>query len=499
MPILLLLALPTLTRADAPTPPKAEQAVAAASFLDSFGLNPSFPPDAGPRYGAVKARILALGIRHVRAGLDSPHLADLAHSGIKAMVVVGMPYGPNNPATGQPIGPPYNGTQADVDKIRDTIKRINAAPGGPAIDSVETSNEPDGFWNTWYNQTYGGEGYPNGSNHFARDLYTTLKADPATRGLTVIGTAIGKTPPPGQNPQGNKGELAAFVDWGNAHPYPNKGGTFSYGTSYDTIAAPKDRSGRGGYEWDGNAPSSNFDVVPYVSNTLALPFLPKPMACTETGYFTGTAGGSVTQTVLAKYVPRLFCEYFRQGVRRTFWYDFVDDSGDTSNPDGNRGLLRSDLTPKPAYAALLSLTSLLADPQAALKKWKPATLAYGLVVSPVHGYVEPNSGVVSDYDRVQYAHHLLVQKSSGTFCLLLWHDVADSAWKDKDGKTLTAPREIVPPALPAVVTLPAGIKHATLFSYDDAWKLAPRSLPISPSHQVTLAISDTVTVLALTP
>ena len=95
------------------------------------------------------------------------------------------------------------------------------------------------------------------------------------------------------------------------------------------------------------------------------------MACTETGYFTGTAGGSVPQTVLAKYVPRLFCEYFRQGVPRTFWYDFVDDSSDPNNADGNRGLLKSDLTPKPAYTALLSLTSLLADPTAALKKWKP--------------------------------------------------------------------------------------------------------------------------------
>ena len=98
-------------------------------------------------------------------------------------------------------------------------------------------------------------------------------------------------------------------------------------------------SGRGGYEWDGNAPSANFDVVPYFSNTLALPFAPKPMACTETGYCTGTAGGSVPQTVLAKYVPRLFCEYFRQGVPRTFWYDFVDDSSDPNNEDGNRGLL----------------------------------------------------------------------------------------------------------------------------------------------------------------
>ena len=225
LPALLLLTatFPGLTCADAPAPPKAEQAVSAEAFLDSLGLNPSLPPDSGPRYAAIKAKILALGIHHVRAGLDGPHIADLARSGVKTMVVVGMPYGPNNPATGQPLGAPYNGTQADVDRIRDTIKRINAAPGGPAIDSVEASNEPDIFWNTWYNQTYGGEGYPNGSNHFGRDLYATLKADPATRSLIVIGTSIGKTPPPGQNPEGNHGELAAYRGLGQRPSVPRQG------------------------------------------------------------------------------------------------------------------------------------------------------------------------------------------------------------------------------------------------------------------------------------
>ena len=221
--ILLSVALPALTRADAPAPPKAEQAVAAEAFLDSFGLNPSLPPDSGPRYAAIKAKILALGIRHVRAGLDSPHIADLARSGIKVMVVVGMPYGPNNPATGQPLGPPYNGTQADVDHIRDTIKRINAAPGGPAIDSVEASNEPDIFWNTWYNQTYGGEGYPNGSNHFGRDLYTTLKADPATKKSHRHRHVHRQDPAAGSEPGGQSRGTGGVRRLGQRPPVPWQG------------------------------------------------------------------------------------------------------------------------------------------------------------------------------------------------------------------------------------------------------------------------------------
>ena len=64
---------------------------------------------------------------------------------------------------------------------------------------------------------------------------------------------------------------------------------------------------------------------------------------------------------------------------------------------------------------------------------------------------------------------------------------------------MTAPREIPHPRCPPSSRCPRGIKHATLYSYDAAWQLTPRPLPISPAHQVTLAIPDTVTALALTP
>lgn len=492
----LTLAFLSTARADAPAP---EQAVSTETFLDSIGLNPSLPNTTGPRAAAVKARILELGVRHVRSGLDNANILDLAKSGIQTMVVVGMPYGPNDPATGKPLGAPYNGSQKDIDTIRDTIKKINTESGGKAIDSVEASNEPDLFWNTWYNQTYGGEGYPQGSNHFLRDLYTTLKADLATAKLTVIGTAIGKTPAPGNNPQGDK-TLAEFVDWGNGHPYPGKGSTFTYGTTYDTIPAPANNSGQGGYEWNGTEPSNNMDANPYFFQTLGAPYIPKPMACTETGYFTGISSGAVSETVLAKYVPRLFAEYFRLGVKRTFWYNFVDDNTrDASNSESTRGLLHTDLTPKPAYTALKSLLALLRDDPKTHTAAAPARLAYTLAVQPVLHYTEPNSGVTSNYDRVQYAHHLLTQKRDGAFCLLLWHEISDSAPVDKDGKPLAAQREILPPSLPATLTLPATIKHVTLYTYDATWHLVPKPLTPDAKHQVTLSIADTVAVVALTP
>ncbi len=57
------------------------------------------------------------------------------------------------------------------------------------------------------------------------------------------------------------------------------------------------------------------DEFPFAFDIYAPPFAPKPMA-TETGYSTFFDGPS--EAAHAKYLPRLFCEYFRKGVQRTF-------------------------------------------------------------------------------------------------------------------------------------------------------------------------------------
>ena len=241
---------------------------------------------------------------------------------------------------------------------------------------------------------------------------------------------------------------------------------------------------------DADDPNGGNGALAFLS--YAPPFAPRPMAATETGYPTHKSGTS--ETAQGKYGPRLFCEYFAHGVKRTFWYEFVDEDefpdpgGD--NPECHYGMIRRDLSPKHAYTALKSLLTLLADPSAK-PGFRPGTLSYTLDVRPVRGYKEPLSGIVSDYDRTQYVHHLLLQKGDGGFYLLLWHEIAD---EDADARPH---RQIQPPALPAVLTLPPSVARATVYTYDDTGLLRPAPGVLAPGGKLSLTVSDRVMVIAL--
>ena len=56
----------------------------------------------------------------------------------------------------------------------------------------------------------------------------------------------------------------------------------------------------------------------------------KPLCATETGYHTAVNSTEnvqpgVSEAAQAKYVPRLFMEYFNAGVRQTFNYELLDE------------------------------------------------------------------------------------------------------------------------------------------------------------------------------
>jgi hypothetical protein len=57
----------------------------------------------------------------------------------------------------------------------------------------------------------------------------------------------------------------------------------------------------------------------------------------------------ISTSAQAKYIPRLFAEYFRNGIARTFVYEFYDEGTNPADQEQNFGLINNDLTPKPAY------------------------------------------------------------------------------------------------------------------------------------------------------
>ncbi|MGI4787522.1 MAG: hypothetical protein ACRYFS_01585 [Janthinobacterium lividum] len=453
-----------------------EQARSADSFVDSIGVNTHWNyPDTpyGSEYARVKQLIVASGIRHVRG--EFSRARDLAASGITTMVC---------------LGPGHNedGSLDTVRKFQTQVKAANAG-GINAVDWVEGPNEPDLFWQKSENGdahgygaiTYQGQGYAQGDQGiiqgvmaFQKDLYTVFKADPATASLKIIGPALGKTYGYDVKSPYGVGTLSHYVDYGNFHPYPG-GNPFSDRAGYDTLSW---------YIGHGTQPSANMDEFPYAFDVYAPPFAPQPMACSESGYSTFTNGQ--TEAVQAKYIPRLFCEYFLHQIKRTYLYEFLDAFDNKSDRDSNFGLVRHDLSPKPSYSAVKNLLSLLSDKGAAA--FQPKKLDYTLAVSPVLGYKEPGSGQAVNYDRTQYVHHLLLQKRSGDFFLVLWHEISD-----EDGG-VDPHRVVTPPAMPTILTLPTSIKSATVFVPNNSMTGSP--MPIRNNH-IQLSVPDELMIVRL--
>ncbi|PSB29471.1 hypothetical protein C7B82_11370 [Stenomitos frigidus ULC18] len=447
-----------------------ETARSADRFVDSIcvGTHWSYPDTPyGQRYEEVKQKLIASGIRNVRDGFYQSRPQDLGKSGIRTTIVADVP-------------DRSNGDEKTIQAIVNQIKTANAA--GARIDAVEGSNEPDLFWiPSRFDKQYKGQGFPKGVIAFQKDLYTAIKRDSKTASLKVIGPSLGMTyDPGGGNPNPlPKGSLANAVDWGNFHPYPG-GNPFSFPFDYNTTAK---------YYWNSNFPSINIDEFPYNFDTYSPPFQPKPMATTETGY--STFKQWVSEKVHAKYMPRLFLEFFRKNVQRTCSYEFVDEFADPQKTkrEANFGLLRHDLTPKPAYNAVKNLIALLRDPGA---NFTPSGLAYSLDVRPVQNYREPLSKRVANYDRTQYVHHVLLQKRDRTFYLVLWHEVSNN------DTSVQPPREIQPPALPVTLKLGQPIRTVAIYALGEDGRLTTTPTRLT-SNQLTLNVPDRVVIVKLVP
>ena len=88
---------------------------------------------------------------------------------------------------------------------------------------------------------------------------------------------------------------------------------------------------------------------------------------------------------------------FKRGWRYTFVYQLRDGEGGS----GNQGLFNSNSTPKLAATYIHNLTTILADTMAVAS---PGSLTYSIIDEPAT------------------VHDLLIQKSNGTFELVIWDE-----------------------------------------------------------------------------
>ena len=447
-----------------------------AAFLNSIGVNVQW--DSGSRQTAQLNALLNLGVGHIRAGGTSPEFVSLEHqlaaSGIKTLYVEAAYDGlvPNgyywSAATPPILLAPF------MEQLTD------------AIEGVEDNNELDQQYvqYRWHPKDsftlsanpsspvfYGAYGM-----QVALDTWTIIKADPIISNMFVVGPTISDYLKPSPY---DPSTLYSPTDYGAFAPYPFWGNTnCTTDGPYDSVAD---------YTWDTNDPIGNIDACP-TAFTWQAPFaagsLARDMVAVETGYATGTAQYSVSTTVQAKYIPRMVVEYFRHGIPKTYLYDLNDDGTDPSYKDNNFGLLHYNLSPKPAYTALQSLISLLKDSGAS---FTPQPLTYSVSASPEGAF-----------NRLQYVHDLLLQKSTGEYYLLIWHEVADGAVFDNSVSDFypSTAQDLYPPSIPVTITLPAGIRSVTAYTYNSGWTFASSPLSLT-NNQVSLEAADTITVLEL--
>jgi hypothetical protein len=252
-----------------------------------------------------------------------------------------------------------------------------AYPG--SIKAVEGPNEVD-LANTFTTSSQAAN--LAGAHTFEEQFFAAVQADATLNGVPVYDLTLGSISTANYAALGN---LSAYANFANDHLYSPDSDTPEAGLSL---------------------------LLPYAQ--LDAPGL--PTVITETGYDTNPADtySGVDQTVQAKLTLDTLMDAFKAGVSQTYLYELFDDAS------GNWGLFNADGTPKLAATAIHNLTTLLADP-GSTASFTPGSLSYSVPNLPSN------------------ANQLLVEKSTGTFDLVLWAEA--QIWNPTTGTEVTAPTE----------------------------------------------------------
>jgi hypothetical protein len=288
---------------------------------------------------------------------------------------------------------------SNLKKLIDTGRQVAAAG---ALLAFEGPNEPNNWGITHEGQFGGKDRSWMPVAKLQRDLYLAVKNDPRLKEYPVWSISEGGaetdnvglqflTIPKGADtlmPVGTK-----YADYANVHNYiyhPNASG-------------PEDNK-----TWNAADPTSACKVdglyveygrtwAHHYPGCSQAELLALPRVTTETGT---TIGGAVTEELHGLNLLTMYLDQFKRGWSYTAVYllrDRVDESGNQQF-----AFYRPDYTPRKAAVYLHNLTTILAD---ANPLRKPGKLKYSISPQP------------------ETVHDLLLQKSDGTFELVLWGEL----------------------------------------------------------------------------
>ena len=271
----------------------------AEALVDSIGVNVhfSYVDTAYGRQAEVLSRLHELGVGHIRDGI--PTSVQAQQAGLRAARRQGI--------QATLISDPHGDPRAEV--------AASLAVMGDGIAAFEGPNELDGS---------GDPAWPATLRDFMPALESAVREQAPD--VPMIGPSF-------IHPASRMDLPADLPGSVNEHPYP-----------------------------DGGPPEP---ALGDALRALRQHVLERGVVVTETGYHNALAGTTgqppVSETAAAIYLPRALVASFGAGVRRTFIYELLDEKPDPGlvDPEQHFGLLRDDLSPKPAFTAVQTLIAAL--------------------------------------------------------------------------------------------------------------------------------------------
>ena len=139
-----------------------------------------------------------------------------------------------------------------------------------------------------------------------------------------------------------------------------------------------------------------------------------PRVTSETGWDSATSGSTLDYQ--GKSITLVYLDGFKRGWAYTFIYEMVDAQGST----GNQGLYDASNVAKPAATFVHNMTTILQD----TTNFAPGQLNYSIPSEPAT------------------VHDMLLQKSNGTFYLVIWDEQTTTSTTDNITVTLGTPHTV---------------------------------------------------------
>ncbi len=405
-----------------PNPAKALEAHSALTFRNAIGVNRVLSETASTsRYGTIKEALREVGIANIRAKLtpfNAWRARDLYQCcGIKTLARIEFRVG------GKIVG------RADPSAVAQGVNTALSI-GSQAIVGFEGPNE--------YTNHQHGPGWDDDLREYMRRVSSEVRGRRLPQ--PVVGPTIYLRIPEDIRKLGNIGNI---IDASNFHIYTS-----------------------------GNEPSHRMNEWLADARIMAPG---KPVWVTEFGYHNALRNRSqnpVSERTAAKYLPRFLALYFSRDPKGKFFiFELVDGGTNPADREQNLGVMRANLSKKPAFHTLRRMIGTVRSGSNAVN---PRDLAVQI------GGQAPN------------LEKLLLQKSEKQYLLLLWQEV--KSWD------VRAQRELELGAKPVTVTLPT---NATFSLYDtlpfenDAARDAPPTQFGGARRSVTINVPDHIVMLEM--